>query len=532
MDFEKSLSAGLSPTGVCGLDEVLLGGFPRGNSILLEGPPGSGKTTLGLQLIYESVAKYGQRALVVSFDLSPERVLRDAAGFGWTLSPLIESGKLAFVHTSPSVLLEEIQSHNGILAEKIKSSRASRILVDGLTPLKILGERLQDYSFRQCFQLLLEHLAGCNVEAIFTREGSEEPDPHQTEPERFLVDSIVRLGVTRRFRSLHRSLEVLKSRGQCFLEGEHSLRIESGKGVVVYPRVQAIQRVEDDNQPTSSERLSIGSSGIDALMGGGPLKGSVTLIVGISGTGKTVTGMQFLTENAKQGKRGLLVSLDEHPAQIVRNAVGLGFPLDRLIKAGAVAIDYHSPLELELDVHFKKITDRITQMKAECVVIDSLAVYESSAPDEARDFIYALTTYLKDRKITAMLNYESPELLGISQISEGLKASPLVDNIILLNYVEISTHLRRALAVPKVRGSKISQLTREFIIAEGGIALLDENSGKAGAVEEVPQLPFSAYYGLLSRSPVRRSPVIDGAVGKGESLPESVPMKPDKSKNS
>ncbi|MDB5937280.1 MAG: hypothetical protein JWQ01_4624, partial [Massilia sp.] len=136
---------------------------------------------------------------------------------------------------------------------------------------------------------------------------------------------------------------------------------------------------------------------------------------------------------------------------------------------------------------------------------------------------YALATYSKNRLATAFFNYESPELLGLSQISRELKGSHLVDNIILLNYVEISTVLRRAIAIPKVRGSQNRQVTREYIIAEGGLQLLDEDS-EGEASHAVPQLPFSAYYGLLSRSPSRKSPAIEDAIAKGTALPASVEL--------
>jgi circadian clock protein KaiC len=155
------------------------------------------------------------------------------------------------------------------------------------------------------------------------------------------------------------------------------------------------------------------------------------------------------------------------------------------------------------------------------VVVDSIAAYESANPEEAHDFIYALATYFKNRLIPAYFNYESPELLGLSQISERLKASAIVDNIVLLNYVEISTHLRRAITVPKVRGTKIPQITHEFIIDEGGIEVLEDNKGNRKDVMEVPQLPLSSYYGVLSRAPARHSPVIEESIANGEGLPSS-----------
>jgi circadian clock protein KaiC len=260
---------------------------------------------------------------------------------------------------------------------------------------------------------------------------------------------------------------------------------------------------------------------------GGFYEGSITMVTGISGTGKTVFGVQFLSSAVRAGRRALLVTLDEHPRQLIRNAATLGFDLQAVIDAGQLFIHYESPLELELDVHFERVARLVEQHDIRCVVFDSVAVYEMASGDQAADFLYALTDYMKGRLATVLFNYESPELLGVSQISQELKGSHLVDNIVLLSYVEISTRLRRAIAVPKVRGSRNVQVTREYTIGPGGITLLDETATEEVRATAVPQLPFSSYYGLLARSPSRKSPAIEEAVVHGEVLPESPRLPPD-----
>jgi circadian clock protein KaiC len=335
--------------------------------------------------------------------------------------------------------------------------------------------------------------------------------------ERFVFDTIVSLTLEETRRRAHRRLRVMKSRGQDFIGGSHTMRIEPTVGVHVYRRAQS-RPVTSPDQPTSEERLSTGSPAIDKMMDGGIYKGSVTLVSGISGTGKTVFSAQFLTNAIKHGHKALLVSLDEHPRQLIRNAKSLGFDLQGLIDAGKLFIHYESPLELELDVHFDRIVKLVEQENIDCIALDSIAVYEMTSSSEVADYLYALASFFKNRLATTLFNYESPELLGVSQISEELKGSHLVDNIILLNYVEISTVLRRALAVPKVRGSRNVQVTREYEIGVGGLLLLDE---RASDIQAVPQLPFSSYYGLLSRSPSRQSPAVEEALASGAPLPDS-----------
>jgi circadian clock protein KaiC len=508
----------LVKTGIAGLDEVLHGGIPRNNNLIVEGPPGSGKTTLGLGFIYHGARDHDEAGAIVSFELDSAKLLRDAAGFGWDLQGMIDEGKIKIIQTSPAVLLNEFRSADGAFAAALAAMGAQRLLIDGLTPLRLYAEA-KDMPFREDVHLLIEGLTRLGVTTMVTAE-KDESLAGVLAHERFVFDTIISLTLDEHQRRAHRHLRVMKSRGQDFIGGSHTMRIEPDVGVHVYRRAQS-RPVASPDQPTSEQRLSTGSAAIDKMMDGGIYKGSVTLVSGISGTGKTVLSVQFLTNAIQTGHKALLVSLDEHPRQLMRNAKSLGFDLQALVDAGQLFIHYESPLELELDVHFDRIVKLVEREGIDCVVFDSIAVYEMTSRSEVADYLYALASFFKNRLATILFNYESPELLGVSQISEELKGSHLVDNIILLNYVEISTVLRRALAVPKVRGSRNRQVTREYTIGVGGLLLVEETDDDTQAV---PQLPFSAYYGLLSRSPSRQSPAVEGAVANGAPLPESADL--------
>ncbi|MES2318796.1 MAG: ATPase domain-containing protein [Pseudomonadota bacterium] len=514
----------LVKTGIAGLDEILHGGLPRQNNLIVEGAPGAGKTTLGLGFIYAGAALYDEPGAIVSFELDAAKLLRDAAGFNWDMQALIDQGKIKIIQTSPAVLLSEFRNPDGAFADALQRMGCKRLLIDGLTPMRLYAD-LHDMPFREDVHLLIEGLNRLGVTTLVT---AERDDTMDTVPahERFVFDTIISLTRAEKNRRVQRRLTVLKSRGQDFIGGSHTMRIEANRGIHVYRRAQS-RPINLHDQPTSGVRLSIGSKTIDEMMDGGLYQGSVTMLSGISGTGKTVLSVQFLTSAINAGHKTLLVSLDEHPRQLMRNAGSLGFDLDGMVARRDLFIHYESPLELELDVHFDRIIKLVEAEGIDCVVFDSCAVYEMTSPDEVADYLYALATFFKDRLATIFFNYESPELLGLSQISQELKGSHLVDNIILLNYVEISTVLRRAIAIPKVRGSRNQQVTREYVIGEGGLLLLDENGGDADPSGVVPQLPFSSYYGLLSRSPSRQSPLIEEAVARGSKLPESVDLPPE-----
>ena len=511
-------------TGITGLDDVLLGGLPRQNNLLVEGAPGAGKTTLGLGFIYAGATLYDEPGAIVSFEMDAAKLLRDAAGFDWNLQQQIDLGKIKIIQTSPAVLLAEFRQPDGAFADALRSMGAKRLLIDGLTPLRLHAE-MNTLPFREDLYLLVEGLSRLGVSTLMTAERDETMGAAPAH-ERFVFDTVISLTRAEHKRRVQRRLTVLKSRGHDFIEGSHTMRIEGSRGIHVYRRAQS-RPVNSPDQPTSDIRLSIGSKPIDDMMDGGLYQGSVTMVSGISGTGKTVLSVQFLTSAIAAGHKTLLVSLDEHPRQLMRNAGSLGFDLAGMVERRELFIHYESPLELELDVHFDRIVKLVEAEGIDCVVFDSCAVYEMTSPSEVSDYLYAVATFFKDRLATIFFNYESPELLGLSQISQELKGSHLVDNIILLNYVEISTVLRRAIAIPKVRGSRNLQVTREYVIGQGGLILLDETGADVNPAGVVPQLPFSSYYGLLSRSPSRQSPLIDEAVAHGDKMPESVDLPPE-----
>jgi len=496
---------GLIKTGIEGLDDILLGGIPRTNVVLLQGVTGSGKTLMGLELIYKGIVEYNEPGIIVVFETSPNKLVRDAAGFGWNLDTLQDQKKLQIIFTTPQVFDQELRTADSLLLETANEMGAQRIFVDGIGLLnRDEGDSNHERGgYRELLQQLIESLNRENLTAILALELGGAPSSMAiVEMTDFLADTVIQLGRERKGRRIQRSLEVLKSRGQDYDSGEHTMQIRGGKGLQIFRRVQAPSRASSKQPTSSTMRSVIGVEAVDTLIGGGIFDGSTTMVVGISGVGKTVLGTQILREGAlKQKTRGLLISLDEHPAQIIRNAQTLGLNLEEQVADGTIQILFESPQELDVDAHYARIIKLIEEHDIKRMVIDGMTSYSTAIGEIAvyRDFVHAIVAYSKQRLMTSFFNYENPEFLGVSSYMPDFPLSSIVDNLILMSLVEINNSLHRCISVVKSRGSKHSFDTREFVIGQGGISLVPLERNLA------PPLPLQVYSSLLSRAPTRFS---------------------------
>jgi len=367
-------------TGICGLDEILLGGIPMGNLILVEGAVGTAKTLMGLEFIYRGITEFDEPGVIVVFETSPQKLIRDTACFGWDFAELQRQNRVRLIFTSPQVLNQELRSPDSLLLETVAEISAHRVFIDGISLLQAAATSTNSAgglaSYRELLQQLAEAFQRENLTVMLSHELlAVQEQASALEVSEYLADTVIILRREYNRRGMSRTLEVKKSRGHNYDTGLHTLRITDGHGLQLFRRVQARSRdFEVQTQPTSLvQRSAIGFAPLDDLMGGGLLAGSVTMVVGVSGIGKTVFGVQLLVEGAKnQGKRGLLVSMDEHPAQIIRNAELIGLNLKEHVDSGMVRILYENPQEVEIDVHFDHIIRAIEEHQIDRLVIDSM----------------------------------------------------------------------------------------------------------------------------------------------------------------
>jgi circadian clock protein KaiC len=496
----------LVKTGISGLDSILADGIPRGNLILLEGAIGTGKTTLGVEFVYRGASQFDEPGIIVLFEVSPDRLVRDAARLGWDLPALERTHKLKIIFTTREVFGQELQQADSLLLEEAAEIGARRIFVDGV-PAVIGGlGNGGGVEARGTFHVLAEGLQRENLTAVLAMDPTAFGDQQRplAPPEEAIADTVIRLRTEEVTRATVRSIEIVKSRGHDFQMGRHTFKIVNGRGMEVYRRVQAPRRPSRDKAAAfdRTTRISTGVPGLDPLVNGGYFLGSTTVVAGISGVGKSVMGLQYLAEGACRGERSVMFTLDEQVPQVVRNANSIGIDLQQFIDIGIVRVQYDTPQEIEIDHHFHDVEHMVEDFKPTRVLFDSLSTYGSNlgtAGRMFRDFFHALVALMKEHQTATVYNHENPEMLGMASMMGDFHMSSLVDNILLMNWIEMGDAFRLGLTVAKMRGNPNTRATHECEILDG--------QGMRVLPRQIPAQmvrPFSSYLNLVSRNPARR----------------------------
>jgi circadian clock protein KaiC len=493
----------LVKTGIGGLDAILADGIPRGNIILLEGGIGTGKTTLGVEFVYRGASRFDEPGIIVLFEVSPDRLIRDCARLGWDLAALERAGKLKIIFTTRQVFAQELQQADSLLLEEAAQIGARRIFVDGIPSLAASGGNGTPVEARETFHILAEGLQRENLTAVLAVEATAFGDKRPAAlPEEAIADTVIRLRMEEVTRAAVRSIEIVKSRGHGFQMGRHSFQIIDGQGMEVYRRVQAPRPSRDQSAAFDpATRVPTGIPGLDALVNGGYFLGSTTVVAGISGVGKSVMGLQFIAEGARRGERSLMLTLDEPVQQVIRNANSIGIDLERFMESGVVRVQYDTPQEIEIDRHFHDVEKLVAEFEPKRVLFDSLSTYGSNLGTSGRmfrDFFHALVALMKQHQTATVYNHENPEMLGMASMMGDFAMSSLVDNIVLMNWIEMGDAFRLGLTVAKMRANPNMRTTHECeILDRQGLRVLPRQI-PASMVR-----PFSSYANLISRNPAR-----------------------------
>ena len=456
----------LVDTGIAGLDDVLRGGLIANRLYVIEGNPGSGKTTLALQFLLAGV-KRGERCMFVALSETEQELRASADSHGWGLDgieileiiasedSLGPDARYTMYHPSEVELAETTKA---VLAEAARIKPA-RLVVDSLSELRLLAENPLRY--RRQILALKQFFARQQTTVLFIDDRtSDEMDMHLHS----LAHGVVSLErEISDYGTMRRRLLVSKLRGRSYREGYHDFVIRRG-GLEVFPRLVAAEHRAGYERAT----IASGLGSLDAMLGGGLEKGSSTLILGPAGTGKSSLATQYLVAAAGRGERGCVFLFDESLGTFRERSEGLGMNIASLIDAGRVIVRQLDPAELSPG-EFTHIVRRVTDDdQVRIVVIDSVNGYLNAMPSERFLLLHLheLLAYLGQRGVTTLLLMAQHGLVG-GVTESPLEASYLADTVLLLRYFEAFGEVRKAISVIKKRTGKHERTIRELGIDRG-----------------------------------------------------------------
>jgi circadian clock protein KaiC len=447
--------------GVKGLDDVLGGGVPPGHLYLVDGDPGTGKTTLGIQFLLEGIAR--QEAVLYITLSESERELRQVAqSHGWTLKgieiyellPMEESLKAEEQYT---VLYPgEVELSNTIkgILRRVEEIKPRRVVFDSLSELRLLAR--ESLRFRRQLLALKQYFAGreCSVLMLDDHTAGEGERDLQS-----IVHGVIRLeNLPREYGTKRRRLEIVKLRGVQFREGFHDYNIRTG-GLEVYPRLVATEHMRDFGRGL----VASGLPELDALLGGGLNRGTNTLLMGPAGAGKSTIALRYAASAAERGEPAYFVTFDEGLPTLMERAEGLGIVLQPLLDSGLLTIEVKNPAELSPGHFVARVREEVEHRGASLVVIDSLNGLLAAMPGEAYLTIqlHELLGFLNNQGITSILVMAQYGILGQGMASP-VDVSYLADTILLLRYFESTGVVRQSISVVKKRSGKHERTIREL----------------------------------------------------------------------
>ncbi len=474
------------PTGIPGLDTILMGGLIPGRTYVLIGKPGTGKTILSLQWLAAGRSR-GERGLYITLAEPADQLAANVAGFGWNLED-IDVRELTPIAVTPVkeeytiFRADEVESPAvwNAIYEAVEQIHPARLVIDSVASLRVLS--VDEYQFRKHMLSLVSWLnhQGCTTLLLLDPETAQEE--HSIA---LTADGVIRLWheiAPARLITL-RGLQVEKFRGSDFLSGVHPLRITSA-GVVVFPHI-----IEPPGHGSFEEgKLPSGIPELDEMLHGGLELGTSTIISGPAGVGKTSLGLQFISQAVRAGMPSVVYSFEEPTVFMRRRAGNLGIPVHEMTPAGLLEFHDINPMTLYPDEFLTLLREDVEVNGRKVVMLDSTRGYNIAMEQfgSLNVHLHNMLQYLHQKGVTVLLINEVERLTGELVITE-IGVSYIVDNVILLRYAEVDGRLMHVISCLKKRLGDFESEIREYRITPTGIRVGHRLEGLRGVLTGVPE---------------------------------------------
>ena len=471
-------------TGSAGLDEILHGGFVAERNYMFRGPAGSGKTILGFHFL-EAGVENGETALFINLEEDLDDLRTNAAALGF------DTDAIEFLDLSPSAeAFTEDDSYDIFGAAEVEQEPLTseivdavaavdpdRVVVDPLTQLRYLVA--DDYQFRKQVVGFMRYLKQQGATAVFTVQNTRELP---TEDLEFIADGTIKLEAA----AYGRTITVPKFRGSTTRSGEHAYRI-TDDGIRVFP----ILEPSDHTADFPSKQLSSGISEIDDLLHGGLERGTVTVVSGPTGVGKTTAATAFLSTAAANGQTAIAYLFEESLEMFTQRSETFGYPITDQRESGSLYVDAVDSLSNSPEEFAHRVRTHVEENDAEMVVIDGIAGYKTAIKGDEngvglRRRLQALTQYLTNMNVSVILIDQRNDVMGLPQATSE-NVSYIADNIIFQNYIELEGDLQRIVGVLKKRLGGFETVPRRYRITGDGLEVGEPVTGIHGVFEGIPQ---------------------------------------------
>lgn len=471
-------------TGIPGLDSILGGGLTRDRLYLVEGEPGTGKTTAALHFLAEGV-RQGESVVYITLAETAEELRDVAASHGWSMDGI-------YIHevVPTENLLEpeqqysmfhpaevEMNTTTQLILSVIDERKPTRVVLDSLSELQLLAD--SSLRYRRQVLALKGFFSSRACTVLFLDDRTSSNGDLQV---RSIAHGVIVLDhSTKDYGSERRRVRVAKYRGVAFLGGLHDYSIVHG-GLVVYPRLVA----SETRVLQAQQQLTTGLDALDSLLGGGLEEGSSTLLAGPPGTGKSSLGAQIVYSALRRGERAAMFLFEESQSKLLNRADSFNMNLRPYLESGALTIQQIDPAELSPG-EFSDAVCKEGLNNAKVIVIDSMNGYLHAMPDERflTTHLHELLTFLGQLNVVTILVGVQHGMLG-SNMTTSIDASYLADNVIMLRYFEDEAEVRQAISVLKKRASAHERTIREFKISDKGITIGPVLLGFHGILTGVP----------------------------------------------